>query len=100
MGVAGVSAWDWAHAVWLLPMGLLAALGQLCMTYAYSSGATLVVACLNYTGIVFASLYGLLLFEDRIPPLGWAGMGLIITSGIAATILRARSVSNKAPDEH
>ncbi len=100
MAATGVSPWNWQHALWLLPMGLLATLGQLCMTYAYSSGATLVVACLNYTGIVFASLYGLMLFDDPIPAAGWTGMGLIIASGIGATILRARSVSNKAPDEH
>ncbi len=100
MVVGGISPWHWEHALWLLPMGLLATLGQLCMTYAYSSGATLVVACLNYTGIIFASLYGLMLFDDPIPAAGWLGMGLIIASGIGATILRARSIPNTAPDDH
>ena len=29
--------WTWGHALWLLPVGVLAALGQLCMTRAYAS---------------------------------------------------------------
>ena len=69
----GHSAWTWPHALWLLPIGVLAALGQLSMTKAYSRGSTLVVANLQYSGIVFAALYGLFLFGDQIPLMGWAG---------------------------
>jgi S-adenosylmethionine uptake transporter len=100
IGVEGPSEWVWPHAGWLLPMGLLAALGQLCMTKAYSSGATLVVANLQYSGIVFAALYGLFLFGDQIPLVGWAGMALIIASGIAATALRNRTLPRPPAEEH
>jgi S-adenosylmethionine uptake transporter len=96
----GPSAWVWPHAWWLLPIGLLAALGQLSMTKAYSSGATLVVANLQYSGIVFAALYGLFLFGDQIPLIGWAGMLLIIASGIAATALRNRTLPRAPTKEH
>ena len=81
---------DSAQALWLLPIGVLAALGQLSMTRAYTRGATMVVANLQYSGIVFAALFGLLLFGDRIGLIGWLGMAVIIASGIAATFLRAR----------
>ncbi len=87
----GVSPWHWRGAVWLLPIGLLASLGQLCMTRAYSYGATLVVANLQYSGIVFGAIFGLLLFGDSVRPLGWVGMALIIASGVAATALRERA---------
>jgi S-adenosylmethionine uptake transporter len=100
MPFAGVSAWNWAHAAWLLPVGLLAALGQLCMTRAYSQGATLVVANLQYSGIVFGAFYSVLLFGDRIPLIGWAGMALIVASGIAATVLRARAAPQAPAEEH
>lgn len=100
MLVVGSSEWVWPHAWWLLPIGLLAALGQLCMTKAYTSGATLVVANLQYSGIVFAALYGLFLFGDQIPLLGWAGMALIIASGIAATALRNRTLPRPPAEEH
>ena len=100
MAVIGVSPWDWTQALWLLPIGLLAVLGQLCMTRAYASGATLVVANLQYSGIVFAALYGLAVFGDRLPWVGWAGMALIIVSGIAATVLREREVPDSPAEEH
>ncbi len=92
MAFTGLSPWDWGHALWLLPMAALASLGQLCMTRAYSQGATLVVANLQYSGIVFGALFGVLLFGDRISLIGWAGMALIVASGIAATALRERTI--------
>ena len=100
MGFMGVSDWDWQYAVWLVPVGVFASLGQLCLTRAYSHGATLVVANLQYSGIVFAALYSLLLFGDDIPLIGWAGMALITVSGITATMLRARAAPQAPAEEH
>lgn len=100
MMAAGVSPWDWQHALWLLPVGLLASLGQLCITRAYSQGATLVVASLQYFGILFGALYSVWLFGDAISLSGWAGMSLIVASGIAATILRAQSAPDAPAEEH
>ena len=100
MLLTGVSAWDWGHALWLLPMALLASLGQWCMTRAYSHGATLLVANLQYSGIVFGALYSLVLFGDRLPLIGWLGMALICASGIAGTVLRARAAPDAPGEEH
>jgi drug/metabolite transporter (DMT)-like permease len=100
MVATGVSDWEWRHALWLLPVGLLASLGQLCMTRAYSKGATLVVANLQYAGIVIGALYSLLLFGDHIPLVGWVGMALIVASGIAATVLRSRAAPDAPAEEH
>ena len=96
----GASDWVWPQVLWLLPIGLLAALGQLCMTKAYTRGATLLVANLQYSGIVFAALYGLFLFGDVIPLIGWTGMALIMASGIAATALRKRALPQAPAEEH
>ena len=96
----GATAWTWPSALWLLPIGVLAALGQLCMTRAYASGATMLVANLQYSGIVFAGLFSLLIFGDQLPLIGWLGMGLIVASGIAATVLRARAVPQAPGEEH
>jgi S-adenosylmethionine uptake transporter len=49
---------------------------------------------------VFAALYSLFLFGDDIPMLGWAGMALIVASGIVATLLRARAAPNAPAEEH
>lgn len=103
MGFTGMSPWNWAHAVWLLPIGVLASLGQLAMTRAYGSArtpaGTLLVANLHYSGIVFAGLWSVLLFNDPIDMLGWLGMALIVGSGVAATILRQRTVPKAPPAE-
>ncbi|WP_090130934.1 DMT family transporter [Limnohabitans sp. Rim11] len=96
----GVNEWQWPSALWLLPIGILAALGQWCMTQAYTDGATMVVANLQYAGIVFSALFGLFLFGDQIPLIGWAGMSLIVLSGIAATALRDRSLNKVPAEEH
>jgi drug/metabolite transporter (DMT)-like permease len=100
MLLTGISPWDWQHALWLVPIAALASLGQLCMTRAYSHGATLVVANLQYSGIVFGALFGVLVFGDTIPAMGWAGMGLIVASGIAATVLRSRAAPGSPAEEH
>ena len=100
MAVVGASPWAGLQTLWLLPVGLLATLGQLCMTRAFSQGATLVVACLQYSGIVIGALYGLLLFGDDIPWVGWVGMGLILASGMSAAALRTRAISPPTTSEH
>jgi S-adenosylmethionine uptake transporter len=98
IAVTGASSWSWQHAVWIVPIGVLASLGQLCMTRAYASGATLTVASLQYSGIVFGALASLVVFNDQLPPMAWAGMAVIIASGMAATALRQRAVPD-APHE-
>jgi len=100
MLVTGVSPWLWPSLLWLLPIGLLAVLGQLCMTKAYSRGSTLVVANLQYLGIVFGALFGLALFGDQIPLMGWLGMALIMASGIASTVLRSRTLPSAPAENH
>ncbi|MDT4865121.1 hypothetical protein FQZ97_999080 [compost metagenome] len=70
------------------------------MTRAYSRGATMVVANLQYSGIVIAGIYGVVIFGDQLSLIGWLGMGLIIVSGIIATVLRTRAVPNAPAEDH
>ena len=99
-GFSPLSSWSSAGAWWLIPIGILASLGQWSMTRAYSKGSTLVVANMQYSGIVFAAIYSLVLFGDNIPPLGWAGIAVILASGVAATVLRSRALPNTPAEEH
>lgn len=62
-----------------------ATLAQLCMTRAYKRGKPIVTASLAYTAIVFASLFGMLLWEEVLAPGAWFGIALIVISGIAAS---------------
>jgi len=94
MLLTGTSDWVWPQAWLLLPIGILAAMGQWCMTRAYNDGATMVVANLQYSGIVFSAMFGLFLFGDQIPWIGWGGILIIVSSAIAATALNARNKRN------
>jgi len=108
IGLAGTSwiGWTpwaavrWQAAVWLVPLGVLASLGQWSMTRAFNRGATLLVANLQYSGIVFGAFYGLWLLDDAIDPREWLGMAIIVASGIVATILRNRVLPDAPPDGH
>lgn len=95
-----MSAWHWPSALWLPAIGLLAVFGQLCMTRAYAQGATMFVANLQYAGIVFAGICGMVFFDEQLPLIGWLGMALIILSGVVATVLRSRTVPDAPAEEH
>jgi len=75
----------------LLGTGVCAAVAQVAMTRAYRLGNTLVTANLQYTGIVFSSIWGILIWGDLLSGIGWSGMALILFSGIAATFYNARN---------
>lgn len=74
----------------LIAVGVLATTAQLLMTRAYGRGRTLVNACLQYLGIVFSFIYGVVLFDDPVTLWALGGMALIIAAGLAATLLRAQ----------
>ena len=75
----------------LLAVGSLATVAQLLMTRAYATGRTLVIASLQYLGIAFSFVYGVLLFADRVTWMAFAGMLLIVGAGLGATLLRSRA---------
>jgi S-adenosylmethionine uptake transporter len=81
----GVQGWRTADPLALLALGALGLaglVGQLTMTRAFGLGSTLLTAALQYTTIIFAALIGVLFWGDRPAPLAWAGMALIIVSGL------------------
>lgn len=66
----------------LLGLGSTATLAQIAMTHAYRVGNTLVVSSLAYSTIIFASLFGILLWHEVLPLSSWLGMALIIAGGV------------------
>ena len=86
----GTSAHSWRGAGLLLAIGLLATTAQMMMTRAYRIGRTLTNAALQYLGIVFSFIFGVLLFDDPVTWMALAGMALIMVAGLAATLLRTR----------
>jgi drug/metabolite transporter (DMT)-like permease len=66
----------------LLGLGSTATLAQLAMTRAYHTGKTLVAGSLSYSTVIFASIFGMILWGETLPLMGWIGMGLIIAGGV------------------
>lgn len=97
MLAGGASAHTLEGVALLLAVGVLATVAQLLMTRAYATGKTLVNASLQYLGIVFAFLYGVLLFRDPVTWMAVVGMILIVVAGIAATFLRSKTAPNVPP---
>jgi drug/metabolite transporter (DMT)-like permease len=83
-------------ALLLAGIGAAALMAQMAMTRAYRVGKVLVVANLQYTGIVFSSLWGLALWGDRFGWHVWLGIGVILASGIAATFYNTRKTAKGA----
>jgi drug/metabolite transporter (DMT)-like permease len=73
-----------ADLAMLVGIGVLAAVAQLAMTRAYQLGNTLVVGAYAYSTIVFAAVASLAIFAEPISPLAWAGMAVIVASGLVA----------------
>ena len=77
----------------LAAIGVTATMAQMAMTRAYRVGKVLVVANLQYTGIVFSSMWGLALWGDRFNWTVWLGIGVILASGLAATFYNTRKTA-------
>jgi S-adenosylmethionine uptake transporter len=75
----------------LLGIGISATVAQIAMTRAYRLGKVLITANLQYTGIVFSSILGILIWGDLLDWLGWLGIAVILASGIVATFYNARN---------
>jgi drug/metabolite transporter (DMT)-like permease len=81
----------------LLGLGITATLAQIAMTYAHRAGNTLVVSSLTYSTIVFASLFGILLWSEVLPLSSWLGMAFIIASGVLS--LRLSPKHSEKPEK-
>ena len=66
----------------LVAIGLIGGVGQLALTAALRFAPVSVVVPMDYSGLVWATLYGWLLFGVLPTPYTWAGAPIIIASGL------------------
>jgi len=81
----------------LAGIGAFGTLGQLAMTRAYGKGPAIVTAALSYSGIVFSSVLGIVLFAELLPLVAWLGVALIVAAGIIAVRLQPQTRADPAP---
>ena len=102
MAMAAIQGWH-AHQTpaglaLLVATGVFATTAQVLMTRAYAIGKPLSNASLQYLGIAFSFGFGIWLFHDPLTWMAVAGMVLIVGAGLAASRLRATTLSATAPD--
>jgi len=76
---------DWRGGLLLLGVGSFGTLAQLVMTRAYKRGNTLVSASLAYSTVIFASVFGTLLWKETLSAGAWSAIALIVSSGVFST---------------
>ena len=74
----------------LLGLGASATVAQLAMTRAYRTGNTLIVASLAYTTVIFASLFGVMFWQETLSVSEYFAIGIIILSGIISVNATAK----------
>lgn len=68
--------------LWLFGVGFWAAVSHMCMTYALKFAPSATLAPLHYSEIVAAVALGYLIFSDFPNALTWAGIIIIVSSGL------------------
>lgn len=80
-----VHALTWESFRLVLGVAGFATFAQLAMTRAYKRGKTLLSASLAYTTVIFASLFGMILWDEVLAADAWFSIALIVLSGILAS---------------
>jgi drug/metabolite transporter (DMT)-like permease len=63
-------------------IGLTGGIGQIAMTSSLSHAPVAVVVPMDYSGLIWATLYGWLLFSVLPTSMTWVGAPIIIASGL------------------
>lgn len=82
------SGWDW---FWLFMVGVFSQLGQIFLTNALQRERAAGVAIINYSGLIYAILFGTLFFGEQLVPMTVVGMGLVVCGVLLSVVYVKRS---------
>ena len=85
------SPWEWLS---LFMCGLLTQVGQVCLTKSLQSERIAQIAVLNYLGLIYALIFGIMLFDERYTARTVFGISLVI-AGVVLALLYGKP---KAPE--
>lgn len=94
VGPYTLSHWVAPHGIeWLviIVIGVFTQVAQYFMTRAYQSDRAANISNLNYLGIVYALVIGMLFFDETVAPLATAGMAVIAASALLSTRFKSKS---------
>lgn len=76
------STWQWLI---LLLIGLSGTCAQMLLTLALRHAAVATVIVMDYTALVWSTLYGWLIWDQLPPPVTWLGAPLVVAAGLIIT---------------
>lgn len=82
----------------LLLIGLFGVVGQFGLTRAFGHGNVLLSAVLQYTGVVFSALIGIIVWNENLTLLSWMGIATVVIAGIGSVAATNR-LSKKLPEQ-
>jgi drug/metabolite transporter (DMT)-like permease len=80
--IATGSPHDWSNWAILIGVGLVGGVGQIAMTRSLTLAPVAVVVPMDYSGLIWATLFGYLLFDTLPSTSTWLGAPIIIGSGL------------------
>src|SRR6056297_158263 len=91
-------SWPDARVAWLLlGLGVIATLSHVCISFALSLAPASLLAPLQYLEIVGATLFGYLIFSDLPDAMTFAGIALIVASGLYVFLRERRLGRRRRP---
>lgn len=94
----GLRPVDASGAAILLGVGGFGGCAQLAMTRSYRYGKTVVAANLSYTTVIFSSLFGVALWNERLPWTSQLAIAIIIASGVMISFASRKAAPLLEPD--
>ena len=85
--VKPVSAWEWFC---LLMCGLLTQFGQTCLTKSLQAERIAHVSILNYTGMIYALIFGVFIFGEHYPVQTIGGIALVVVGVVLSVVYGQR----------
>ena len=88
--------WQWpvgVQWVWLIAIGAVGALGNICMVRALALAETSAVMSIDFLRLIWGACIGYFIFSDQMHGTTWIGGSLIVASGIYIIFRESRSVS-------
>jgi S-adenosylmethionine uptake transporter len=82
--VAGIPAWPAGEWPWILVAAALSTCGTLLFAWGYARGPASYLAVTEYSGFLWASMFGWLVFRERVSPYTLAGAMLIVGGCLVA----------------
>ncbi len=79
------------HLGGFMAMAVLGTIGTVCIISAYKNAEAMIVAPMQYSQIVWATIFGYLVFDERLDPQTIVGSAIVIASGIYILFRESRA---------